>query len=208
MGIDLGVWSHDIVVGLSRAGISTFLFFTPEPLTLLSTTTFIQVKLSSILLTSLASDLLIDPIQPLKHPLVTAENSYVKVLSQKSDMLEGLLTRLHSNPSQRTTSNARIHLTHFAQRSTTRNKMPVDWKDPEAYNRLFAAMLAANDMKVSLLASYRTTHHRRFNATKHLLFLCGLLCHILSSIKFLFMFCEHTAPALALQAGNPNLNPH
>ena len=84
--------------------------------------------------------------------------------------------------------------------------MPVDWKDPEAYNRLFAAMLAANDMKVSLLASYRTTHHHPPNATTHLLFLYGLLCRILSSIERLFIFCEHTAPALALEAGDPTLN--
>ena len=60
--------------------------------------------------------------------------------------------------------------------------MPVDWKDPEAYNRLFAAMLAANDMKVSLLASYRTPHRHPSSATKHLLFLCGFPCRILSSI--------------------------
>lgn len=84
--------------------------------------------------------------------------------------------------------------------------MPVDWKDPEAYNRLFAAMLAANDMKVSLLASYRTTHRHPSNSTKHLLFLCGLPCRILFSMKPLFMLCEHIALALALEAGDPTLN--
>lgn len=84
--------------------------------------------------------------------------------------------------------------------------MPVDWKDPEAYNRLFAAMLAANDMKVSLLASHTRNPRLSSNTTEHLLFLYGVLCRTLFSIKPLFMLCKRPSPALALRAGTTILS--